>query len=36
MTTIMNTYNNKQTFSSVHFNGSKYSYVFNDSEHRLL
>ena len=36
MTTIMNTYNNKHTFSSVHFNGSKDSYVFNDNEHRLL
>lgn len=36
MTTIMNTYNNKQTFSSVHFNGSKDSYEFIDGGHRLL
>ena len=36
MATIMSTYNSKHTFSSVHFNGSEDSYVFNDGEHRLL
>lgn len=33
---MKSTYNNKHTFSSVHFNGSEDSYVLNSERCRLL